>query len=142
MSSVYTCKHCGSEYIHFEVQGVHKGVFCSSCGKWIAWASNKALKSKELKEQIDASSQYNLEREKRLKNNNTSNIQNSNSTSNKTNINNTEPMYIRLTEVGLTIYHKDDIIAVPPDGFIKGTPAGLAVYDRNKRLIAVYGYDT
>jgi DNA-directed RNA polymerase subunit RPC12/RpoP len=153
MSALYTCKHCGGENIYLEQRGNNKGVFCTDCDSWIAWVGKKVLGSKELKQQIDASSAANLERTKRLKGETAAAavtpatvqpvkaVKAEKSTDSMPAKNDTpEPMYVKLTDNGLTLFSKGSRVVVPPEGFIKTAPYGVAVYDRYNCLVAKFNY--
>lgn len=46
MPKTFNCKNCGErtkDQVHFENKGPHVGVYCDTCGKWLAWISQKGL---------------------------------------------------------------------------------------------------
>ena len=38
------CKHCGSNSLYIANRGVHTGLYCKDCGKWIKWMSKSEIK--------------------------------------------------------------------------------------------------
>lgn len=51
--SEFCCRNCGPDItVVFKNVGPHRGAYCSNCGKWIKWVSQKDFRDKMEKNRV------------------------------------------------------------------------------------------
>lgn len=45
----FVCKKCGSVELKCVKEGVHTGLWCSDCGRWVKWLNKDELKIIQMK---------------------------------------------------------------------------------------------